>query len=106
MAIKLFKIPLANVPQRFALDLSGRSLILVSQWNGEMPAWALDILDGLTGLPLVASLPLVSGVDLLAQHSHLGIPGQLIVSGDGATPVPPTLDNLGVSVNLYYVTNT
>ncbi len=103
MAEQLFKIPLDNVPQRFAIELAGRSLVIVSQWNDEMPAWTVDIIDGDTEEPLIMCLPLVSGADLLAQHEYIGIPGQLIVYTDGDELSPPTLSNLGQEANLYYL---
>lgn len=103
MAEQLFKIPLTNVPQRFAIELAGLSLVIVSRWNEEAPAWMLDFYDEATAAPLIVSLPLVSGADLLAQHQHLGIPGQLIVYTDGDEFAPPTLENLGQEANLYYL---
>lgn len=103
MSDQVFKIPLTNVPQRFSIDLAGKSLIIISQWNEEMLAWVLDILDGDTEEPLVCCLPLISGADLLEQHEYLGIPGQLIVYTDGDETAPPTLENLGIEANLYYV---
>lgn len=103
MAEQLFKIPLDNTPQRFAIELAGQSLVIVSQWNGEMPAWTIDIIDGATEQPLIMCLPLVSGVDLLAQHEYIGIPGQLIIYTDGDEFAPPTLENLGQEANLYYL---
>lgn len=103
MAEQLFKIPLDNTPQRFAIELAGQSLVIVSQWNDEMPAWTIDIIDGATEQPLIMCLPLVSGVDLLAQHEYIGIPGQLIVYTDGDEFAPPTLENLGQEANLYYL---
>lgn len=103
MAEQLFKIPLINIPQRFAIELAGRSLIVVSQWNDEAPAWMVSFYDEATNEPLILSLPLVSGADLLSQHQHLGIPGQLIVYTDGDEFAPPTLENLGQEANLYYL---
>ena len=98
-----YRIPLEPVAQRFAVDLSGIPLILVTKWNGELPAWELSILDGTTEVPLVTALALVSGVDLLEQHAHLGIPGQLWVDTEGAPDDFPTEDNLGTISNLYYI---
>lgn len=103
MAEQIFKIPLTNTPQRFAIELAGMSLIVVSRWNGEAPAWMLDFYDEASNEPLILSLPLVSGADLLYQHQHLGIPGQLIVYTDGDEFAPPTLENLGQEANLYYL---
>lgn len=100
---QLFTIPLANVPQRFAIELAGRTYTFVSRWNGEMPAWTLDIYDELTSEPLIINLPLVAGADLLSQFGHIGIPGQLFVYTDGDEFAPPTLGNMGQEANLYYL---
>lgn len=100
---QLFVIPLTNVPQRFTIELSGVAYIIVCKWNGEMPAWTLDIFDEVTRQPLIANLPLVAGVNLLTQFEHIGIPGKLFVYTDGDEFAPPTLDNLGQEANLYYL---
>lgn len=104
MAIEVFKVPLENIPQRFAIELGGVPLLVESRWNAEMPAWELTVFDAATSVPLIASLPLVSGVDLLAQHAHLGLGGQLHVLTDGDQLLPPTLENLGVEADLYFIT--
>ena len=99
----VLQIPLTNVPQTFDLTLNGRDLTLTSRWNAQMQTWLLDLLDGQTQVPLLMSLPLVTGVDLLAPFAHLGLTGQLIVSTDGDATAPPTLDTLGNASNLYYL---
>lgn len=103
MSEQVFRIPLEPAPQRFAIELSGVPLLVVCRWNEAMTNWELELLDGETEVSLVASLPLVTGADLLAQHPHLGIPGQLLVSGQGEEETTPTLENLGSTVDLYYV---
>ncbi len=102
MSEQIFRIPLEATPQRFAIELSGVPLIVVSRWNEELPAWELEVIDGVTETPLVGPLPLITGTDLLAQYAHLGIPGQLIVYAEGTDEAPPTLDNLGTLADLYY----
>jgi hypothetical protein len=96
-------IPLTNLPQTFAITLNGRDLVMTSRWNDTMQTWLLDLVDGVTSLPILLSLPLVTGVDLLAQFAHLGLTGQLIVYTDGQADAPPTLSNLGIDSNLYYL---
>lgn len=101
--MQVFTIPLLNVPQRFTVELSGVSYILICKWNGEMPAWVLDIFDEVTQAPIIIDLPLVAGQNLLEQYGHLGIPGSLIVYTDGDQYASPTLENIGQEANLYYV---
>lgn len=102
MSELILRIPLEAVPQRFAIELSGVSLIMACRWNPELPAWTLDVYDGETSAPLAMGLPIVTGVDLLGQHRHLGIPGQLLVHVEGADEAAPTLDNLGSLADVYY----
>lgn len=99
---ELFVLPLTNVPQRFTIELSGVAYVMTCRWNGEMPAWVLDIEDEATAGALISNLPLVSGADLLSQFTHVGLPGRLFVYTDGNEFSPPTLDNLGQEANLYY----
>lgn len=103
MTQEVFRIPVANVPQRFGIDLNGRSFIFVCKYNPEMPNWVLDVLDGDTEESLIACLPLVTGTNLLAQHEYIGVDGAFVVYTDGDGFSIPTLDNLGVESNLYFV---
>jgi len=103
MAEEIFEIPLTNVPQRFEIELSGRSLLFVNKWNDELKLWLIDIADAETEVELLTSLPLVSGADLLAQLQHLGIPGSLVVYTEGDELSPPAQNNLGVEAKLYYL---
>jgi hypothetical protein len=99
----LFKLPLINVPQRFVIELDGRSLILNSKWNQEHLVWELDIYDNVTNQPLIMALPMVTGLDLLYQHQHL-IKGSIVCFTEGAGEVPPTLENLGTEGGIYFET--
>jgi hypothetical protein len=106
MAQRLFRIPLINEPQVFDIDLSERAYTIICRYNPEMPAWQICMRDGITGQPLLTCLPLVTGVDLLAQYHHLGIPGQLFCFTEGDASAPPTLENLGIEGQLYYLVET
>lgn len=98
----VYRIPLTNVPQRFAIELGGREYVMVVRWNPIMGNWVMCLLDG--DMVLVNCLPLVTGVDLLAQFRHLGINGSFVVVTDGDPYATPTLGNLGTDSNLYYIT--
>lgn len=65
--------------------------------------WILDIGDA-NQVPLVAGIPLVSGVDLLAQYAYLNFGGALVVTTDRGAGEVPTFDGLGVTSHLYFVT--
>lgn len=102
MAESLFTIPLENVPQDFAITLSGTQYRIVCKWN-EYCGWLVDFYDGVTEQPVVMAVPLVTGCDLFEQYRYLGFEGNAIVYTDGDQFAPPTLDNLGVESNLYLV---
>ncbi len=51
------------------------------------------------------NIPLVTGTDLLGQYEYVGLNGQLFVYTDGNADNVPTLDNLGIESNLFYLTD-
>lgn len=101
MANDLFLIPLQNVPQRFEIELYATTYIIENRWNAEGLVWFLDWYDG-TGKALVMGMPLVAGVNLAEAFPQLP-PGVLAVITDGNEFADPTLTNLGVESNLYYL---
>lgn len=101
-----FLIPLANLPQTFDISLAGVNYTLTCKWNNSPDAgWALDIANADTGLSIVANVPLITGADCLAGLEYLGINGKLVVFTDGAPFAVPTLEDLGVESNLYFITD-
>jgi hypothetical protein len=64
--------------------------------------WILDIGDA-NQVPLVAGIPLVSGVDLLAQYAYLSFGGSLVVTTDRGAGEVPTFDGLGATAHLYFI---
>jgi hypothetical protein len=102
----VFLIPLSNVPQVFQIVLAGITYIMTSKWNPAPDAgWVVDIADE-DGTALAQNIPLITGADCLEGLQYLGIQGNLYVKTSGANPLNvPTLDNLGVDSNLYFVTS-
>lgn len=101
-----FLIPLQNVPQTFNIALGGKEYLMTCRWNDAPDAgWAVDFTDAISGNNIVSNIPLITGADCLAGLEYLGFNGQLIVYTDGAELLPPTLDNLGVESNLYFLTD-
>ncbi len=99
-----FLIPLTNVPQEFNITLGDLDLIIINKWNDSNEGgWVIDILNDTTNTPIICNIPLVTGVDLLAQYEYLGLNAKLVVYTDGDANAVPTLDNLGIDSNLYYV---
>ena len=102
----LFLLPLENVPQKFAISLAGKDYTMTCKWNdSDEGGWVADFDDAVTGLPVVANIPLITGEDCLAGLEYLGFQGNLIVFTDGNQFAVPTLDNLGTESNLYFATD-
>ena len=98
-----FLIPLTNIPQEFSISLSNREVTIFQRWN-EWSGWVIDLSDTATTTPIIAGLPLVTGCDLLEPFPELGFIGSLLVYTDGNSMSIPTIDNLGLDSNLYYMT--
>lgn len=103
MALQVFRIPLTTEPQRFNITLKEQALIMQVRWNHEGESWVFDMFEGETETPILLNMPLVTGVDLLAQHKHLNFSGSLVVTTDGNVDAEPMLDNLGEESNIYYI---
>jgi hypothetical protein len=99
-----YEIPLSAKPQTFSIALGGVTYKMTVRWNLPAAAWMLDIADA-TGSPMVGSIPLVTGADLLGQYAYLGFTGKLIVQTDYDADAVPTFDNLGTTGHLYFVTS-
>lgn len=104
MATQIYEIPLSATPQSFRISISGASYSLrFSYCAADQGGWLLDLSDS-SGNALVSGIPLVTGSDLLAQYSYLGIGAALYVAGDGGSSDAPTFANLGTTTHLYVVT--
>lgn len=101
-----FLIPVQNVPQVFDIALAGVNYTMTCRWNDAADAgWIVDLVNADTGEPVVSNVPLITGADCLAGLEYLGINGQLAVLTDGNQFATPTLENLGVESNLYFLTD-
>lgn len=101
-----FTIPLENTPQMFNIALNGTLYSMTCKWNDASDqGWLLDIANATTNVVLVAGIPLITGADCLSGLEYLGIGGELIVYTNGDPFAVPTIDNLGVDSNLYFITN-
>lgn len=100
-----FEIPLSPEPQRFTITLGGVDYRLTVQYRKAGGAgWVLDIADA-SNQPLISGLPLVTGVDLLAQYRHLQFGGRLWVQGAENPDDVPTYDDLGIGSHVFWVTD-
>jgi len=100
----IFTIPLSPTPQTFKITLGGVDYRLTFTYKDiEEGGWILDIADA-NSVPMILGIPLVTGVDLLAQYAHMGFGGELRVQTTQDPDAVPTFDNLGIDAILYWVT--
>lgn len=96
--VEIYRVPLTDLQQEFELSAGQEVFIFRITWNAELSNWVFDLYAADENkTPLVLQMPVVTGVDLLAQYKFLGFDGGLFVVGI------PTIDNLGTDSNLYYV---
>lgn len=102
MATTYFEVPLQPTAQQFTIQLGAIVYQLTLIWRtGAEAGWFLDIAL-VSGAPVVLGIPLVTGVDLLAQYPDKNFGGSLRVTTDGDPEAPPTYGNLGVTSHLYF----
>lgn len=100
-----YVIPLTGEPETFTVTLAGTEYQLTVRWNSaDQGGWMLDFAEPDDAGDILTGLPLVTGVDLLGQHGHLGIGGKLVVWAEDSDEAP-TEANLGQSVKLYFITD-
>jgi len=101
--VATYRIPLINGSQRFTIALGGITYQLSLSWCTVGAVWLVSVADYL-GNPLVSSLPLVLGTDLLEPYPELGFPGELVAYNGPETTDPATYEDLGVTGELYFIT--
>lgn len=75
-------------------------------WNDSPDAgWFIGFIDADTNVEIVNNIPLITGDDILDGLGYLGFEGQMFVYTNGDLQAVPTLNNLGVECNLYFVTD-
>lgn len=97
-----YEIPLTAAPQYFQIPLGGVVYTITVYWCEPAHTWVFDLADG-DRKPILSGIPMVTGVDLLYQHKHLGIAGKLVVQTDGPADLPPTFANLGAACRFYFI---
>lgn len=97
-----YEIPLKASAQNFTIAFPNATYEVTVKWNVFANCWVIDFLDN-NGNEVLTGVPLVTGVDLLAQFPDLNFGGQLIVQTDHDTDAVPTFDNLGDTGHVYLV---
>ncbi|MFA9439398.1 hypothetical protein ACDA63_07155 [Uliginosibacterium sp. sgz301328] len=100
-----FEIPLTSQPQRFTITLSGVDYIVTVRYrDAQYGGWVVDIADAQQN-PMVSGIPLVTGIDLLAQYKYMGFGGRLWAQTTDDPDAVPTFANLGTGSRVYWVTD-
>lgn len=97
-----YEIPLNAGAQQFFIQLANVQYSLTLTWCEPASSWVLAIASS-DGTPILSSIPLVPGVDLLGQYPHLNFGGSLYVQKDGAANDAPLYSDLGSAAKLYFV---
>jgi hypothetical protein len=103
----VYEVPLVpSTPQKFNITILGvqyQFQLIYREVDAAVSNWCLDILTS-AGQPIVCSLPLVTGANLLGQYAYLGLGFQLWVATDGDNVLQiPTFDNLGTTCHLLWI---
>lgn len=94
------EIPLTANNQTFAIQL-GKNYVRLRLIYRDSAGWILD-LETTAGEIIVSGIPLVTGADLLAQYSYLGLGGLMVVTEEDVQDYPTKTD-LGYGSHLYFV---
>lgn len=86
-----YEIPLTAEAQTFDIALAGVTYHMTLAWNPVLYCWVLDIATE-DQVPLLMGVPVVTGLDLLAQYRHLGFGGHLIVQTSAGLDANTELD--------------
>lgn len=96
------EIPLNPYPENFNITLDDKEYTLTTSWCGAANTWMLTISQ--TSGPVLSGIPLIPGVNLLAQYPDLGFKGQLVAQVDHNQSAVPSFSGLGTNGHLYYIT--
>lgn len=101
-----YEIPLQpSNPTIFSIDLDDVTYSFRMTYNeAQEGSWILDIADANLNL-ILSGVPMVSGVDLLAQYRHLGFTGGLYVTTDRGAGEVPGFADFGAVAHLFYVSD-
>lgn len=98
----ILEIPFTNDgAQQFVVQLGDRKFTFAANYNERSAAWVLDIFDPVTEAPIVTTIPLVIGADLLNPF-NLNI-GSLFANSEDSTGLDAGPDDLGTRVKVYWL---
>ena len=99
-----YEIPLSpSQNMQFSTSINGTIYGMRLHWAEALDGgWFLDIQD-VGGANIVAGIPLVPGVDLVAPYKYLGFNFQMFIWTPGAPATHPAWDALGATSHLIAV---
>ena len=100
-----YEIPLEPAAQTFRIALAGVVYSITLWWSTIGNCWNMSFADA-NQVPIIDSIPLVTGVDLLGPFEYLDFGGQLTVQTDHDAGAIPTFANLGTTSHVYFVVTT
>lgn len=104
--IQAFALPLSPQPQTLSVTLLGTTYNLRTRWSQLQNCWCIDFADQ-DNNPIVGSIPLVTGADLLQQYLYLNFGGGLYVYDSQLPPnMVPGFTDLGVTAQILFVPYT
>lgn len=96
------EIPLESVPaQSFVTTLDEIAIRFTIKWNDRSGVWTMDLFDNVTNDPLLYSIPLVLGQDLLEAY-NLNI-GAIIMVDTANQGIDAGVNDLGYRVKMYWL---
>lgn len=101
MTITINEIPLSPDNQQFNISLADTTYRMRLMWRDDA-GWVMDMQDS-GGNPMISGIPLVTGIDLLAQYSFMGFGFGIYAMCDDVTQEYPTKIDLGNGSHLYFV---
>lgn len=94
------EIPLQSRPHKFSIRLENIDLIFIVKWNDRSSIWTVDIIDVITNAPLLYSIPLVLGQNLLEPY-HFNI-GAIIMVDTTNQGADANISDLGTRVKMVW----
>lgn len=101
MATVFYEVPLTPTPQKLSIKLAGTTYQMGVLWNFSASCWMISLADE-NGVPILSSVPMVLGANLLEQFDYLEIGGSLVAQVDSDTGIPPDFTNLGSEGRLLF----
>ena len=98
----IYRVPLNPFAEQFQIEINGTNYLIRTHWNEAIKRWTIDL--GTSGEHwLICNMAMVAGVDLLAQHAHLGLGFKMLVQVDGDSAADVGAEGFGDGSELFVV---